>query len=154
MQSKASMPKMARPLEILRHELKCPAPEIGGNQTLGFNGLRKTDGLSHSVTGRASSARYHLFLKPARTKLSLRYQPSRFVEPTLTEDKIQPPTLAFSIPELAKSVGVSNKHLRNLCDRGEGPAIVRLGHRVVVLAEDAAAWLQERKAASRAIKAA
>lgn len=67
------------------------------------------------------------------------------MEPNLTEDKIQAPTLAFSIPELAKSVGVSNKHLRNLCDRGEGPAIVRLGHRVVVLAEDAQAWLQSRK---------
>jgi predicted DNA-binding transcriptional regulator AlpA len=57
----------------------------------------------------------------------------------------QPPIAATSIPDLARSIGVSRSKLYEMIQRGEGPPVVRLGRRAVVLVEDGRAWIQSRR---------
>jgi excisionase family DNA binding protein len=48
--------------------------------------------------------------------------------------------LAFSIDEFAQLHGISRATLYDLIKRGDGPAIMKVGHRTLISAEAAAEW--------------
>jgi len=52
------------------------------------------------------------------------------------------PVAATSIPQLAASIGISRSKLYEMIQRGEGPPVVKLGRRTVVLVEDGRAWIE------------
>lgn len=51
------------------------------------------------------------------------------------------PIAATSIPELAASIGISRSKIYEMIANGEGPPVVKLGRRAIVLVEDAATWI-------------
>jgi hypothetical protein len=51
-----------------------------------------------------------------------------------------PERLAFTFDEFCRAHAMSRAHLYNLLKRGEGPAIMRAGKKVLITAEAAAAW--------------
>ena len=57
-----------------------------------------------------------------------------------------PDTLAISIADFARSIGISRRSLYSLLDRGEGPPTIRIGRRRVIRREAADAWLRSREA--------
>ena len=56
-----------------------------------------------------------------------------------------PDTLAISIADFARSIGISRRSLYSLLDRGEGPPTIRIGRRRVIRREAADAWLRARE---------
>ncbi len=54
-------------------------------------------------------------------------------------------TLALSTEEAAREARISERHLRRLIARQEGPALVRLGSRTVIRREALAEWLKSRE---------
>ena len=59
-----------------------------------------------------------------------------------------PQKLAWSIPELALSLGVGRSTIYRLIQLGRGPKLTKIGARTVVLAEDATTWLHGREKAA------
>jgi excisionase family DNA binding protein len=57
-----------------------------------------------------------------------------------------PDTLATSIADFARSIGISRRSVYSLLDRGEGPPTIRIGRRRVIRREAADAWLRSREA--------
>ena len=56
---------------------------------------------------------------------------------------IETPQLAYSIKRFCKAADISQRHYYALQGRGKGPAITRLGGRVVITVENGKRWLQE-----------
>lgn len=52
---------------------------------------------------------------------------------------------AFTIDEFCSAHGFSRAHYFNLQHRGEGPRIMRVGHRKLISREAAADWRRERE---------
>jgi len=50
------------------------------------------------------------------------------------------PKSAYSVAEVALQKGISPSHLRDLIREGAGPAIIRLGKRVVITNDALEAW--------------
>ena len=57
-----------------------------------------------------------------------------------------PDTLAISITEFCRLIGLSRRSLYGLLDRGEGPPTIRIGRRRLIRREAADAWLRSREA--------
>jgi predicted DNA-binding transcriptional regulator AlpA len=53
--------------------------------------------------------------------------------------------LAFTITKLGRKVSLSRTSLYEMIKAGTGPRTTSLGHKRVILAEDAHKWLQERR---------
>ena len=49
--------------------------------------------------------------------------------------------LAYSIPEFCEQIGISRAHFYNLARNDRAPRVTKIGHRSVVLVEDARMWL-------------
>jgi excisionase family DNA binding protein len=61
------------------------------------------------------------------------------------------PKRAYSVAEVAQQKGISPSHLRDLIREGAGPAIIRLGKRVVITDDALEAWetaLQQQQQAA------
>jgi excisionase family DNA binding protein len=56
-------------------------------------------------------------------------------------------TLALSTEEAAREARISQRHLRRLIANQEGPAVVRLGSRIIIRREALAEWLKSREEA-------
>jgi predicted DNA-binding transcriptional regulator AlpA len=54
-------------------------------------------------------------------------------------------TLAISLNDFCRSVGISRRSFYALASRGEAPPTVKIGRRRVVRNETAAAWLRARE---------
>jgi len=50
-------------------------------------------------------------------------------------------TLAYSMPDAAKQVGISRTQLYRCVKEGRGPRITRIGGRTLILCRDLEAWL-------------
>ena len=57
------------------------------------------------------------------------------------------PRVTWNTEEAAKAIGITGRHLRGLIAKGQGPAKVRLGTRVLFRPETIQEWLREREAA-------
>lgn len=66
-------------------------------------------------------------------------------ETLMTTNQIsEPPSvLAYSIPALCSATGISRRTLYALWERGEGPAVTKIGRRTLVRREAAASWLEQ-----------
>ncbi len=53
--------------------------------------------------------------------------------------------LTWNTEEAARAVGVTERHLRRLVKRGEGPPKVLLGRRIVFMPDTIKAWLHEKE---------
>ena len=53
--------------------------------------------------------------------------------------------LAYPVPAFCKAVGISVRTFYGLLERGEGPAIVKIGRRTVIRREAADQWLKDRE---------
>lgn len=62
-------------------------------------------------------------------------------------NQMTPDTLAISITDFARSVGISRRSFYTLLERGEGPPTIRIGRRRLIRREAAEAWLRAREAA-------
>jgi excisionase family DNA binding protein len=51
----------------------------------------------------------------------------------------------FTLAEAAGYIRVSRRHLAELLARGEGPPVVRLGRRAIIMGDALRAWLQARQ---------
>jgi excisionase family DNA binding protein len=56
---------------------------------------------------------------------------------------------ALTISEAADAIRVSRRHLQNLCQKGEGPPVIRLGRRRIIRREALNQWLAARESQSR-----
>jgi len=63
-------------------------------------------------------------------------------EPTMTTNQTTEP-LAYSIPALCSATGISRRTLYALWERGEGPAVTKIGRRTLVRREAAESWLEQ-----------
>lgn len=59
----------------------------------------------------------------------------------MKSDFSQRGAVAWSIPDLARAIGVPRSSLYDAIRRGDGPRTRRLGRRYMVLADDVVAWL-------------
>lgn len=55
--------------------------------------------------------------------------------------------LAMNVPEFCKAVGISKRTFWNLNKTGSGPAVCRIGRRVVIRLEAADDWLKRMETA-------
>ena len=63
-------------------------------------------------------------------------------ETLMTTNQISEP-LAYSIPALCQATGISRRTLYALWERGEGPAVTKIGRRTLVRREAAESWLEQ-----------
>jgi excisionase family DNA binding protein len=62
-------------------------------------------------------------------------------------DTEKPPRITWNTEEAARAIGITGRHLKGLIAKGQGPAMVRLGRRVLFRPETIKKWLLEREAA-------
>jgi excisionase family DNA binding protein len=63
--------------------------------------------------------------------------------------KKHPPQTLLTIPEAAEYLRLTEKALRQVIHRGDGPPLIRLGVRTIrILSSDLETWVMERKASS------
>lgn len=53
--------------------------------------------------------------------------------------------LTWNTVETAEAIGVTERHLRRLIKKGEGPPKVFLGRRIVFMPDTIKAWLHEKE---------
>jgi hypothetical protein len=61
---------------------------------------------------------------------------------------------ALTISEAAKGATITRRHFEALVSKGEGPVVINLGKRKIILEEDFDAWLRGRRQVKRKTKSA
>ncbi len=56
-------------------------------------------------------------------------------------------SIALSFQDAARELRISPRHLTRLCERGEGPATIKVGRRRIIRREALNTWLRSREAA-------
>lgn len=55
------------------------------------------------------------------------------------------PNLTLGIPDVAQTIGISERHLKRIVARGEGPPSIRVGRRRLFIADSLRDWLKARE---------
>src|SRR5947209_7105152 len=62
-----------------------------------------------------------------------------------TAPEPKPAKICYSVAEACEAVGISTRHFYNIVAAGDGPEVVRLGHRVVIPVATFHAWINAKR---------